>query len=169
VDTEGGYTVKLLGSGFGRESTDVSRVEIGGRLCSDHEVLSPTEIHCVAPAHTGRFQRVVVTSKLGVNATGDSIFGYTPPDIVRIAPSYALTGPRAYSFNVVGSNFGLARLETAPAVSIGGRDCTKVIHVNQSMIVCEDMDGSAGWTSDIVTVNVGGQVTDVLDLFVGHG
>jgi len=31
------------------------------------------------------------------------------------------------------------------------------------------MDGSAGWTSDIVTVNVGGQVTDVLDLFVGHG
>lgn len=84
----GGQRIEVIGSGFGKNISDVANVTIGAHLCTDVTLESDSVLHCTAPAQIGQGLDLVITNALGRKSDAQPLISYAGPVIERLSPEY---------------------------------------------------------------------------------
>jgi len=94
VSTAGGVVVSVQGLGLGGRDGDIMGVTIGGRSCSEVQVVSGQLLRCRVPPGVGSQLGVVVINAIGQASQSVPLFSYAPPIVASVDPPYFLTAPR---------------------------------------------------------------------------
>jgi hypothetical protein len=147
----GGTVVVIRGTGFDPSDDSGHSVKFGATPATGVDVLSASEISCVAPAAT-------IAGAVGVSVTNDlgtvvRPSGYTylsgggnPIVLTSLDP---VRGPAAggSSVTIFGAGFDAAN---AYAVSFGGQDATNIVVVDATSLRCDTPAGTGGTFVDVV-------------------
>ncbi len=147
----GGTLIVIRGTGFDPSDDSGHAVKFGATPATDVDVISTTEIACVAPAATSAGAvGVSVTNDLGT-ATRPSGYTYlagggNPIVLTTLDPA---RGPAAggSSVTIFGGGFELANAYT---VTFGGQDATNIVVVGASSLRCDTPAGTGGTFVDVV-------------------
>lgn len=166
----GGVRQTILCANCGEAGSDVTKVTIGGNLCTNVTAVAqgqdqPVSISCDAPPGAGHGKSVEVTTRGGRTSVSNGHFSYEAPSVSSIAPSEVLTGDVAYNVTVRGNNLGSVA-EHLDWVSVGQQRCTETVFISSHEIVCVDV--RAPWYDEDVIVQVAGQASTAVSLLVPH-
>lgn len=153
----------MVGSGFGRNQTDVASVSIGTLQCTDVILLSDSVLECTAPAQIGLGLDIVVRNRLGTASPSRPLISYEGAVVTRISPRYefqhvgssGLRRTHKYNgteFRITGTGFGQGQ-SSVRFISIGGIECTRWTWVSPQQISCRETASSA-WQSRSVVVEL---------------
>jgi hypothetical protein len=140
--TAGGTTVTITGTGL----TGTTGVTFGGTAATSVNVVSATQVTCVAPAHAAGAVNVVVTTPGGTaTSTGGFTYAVPVPGITTISPNNGSTlGGTAIT--ITGTN-----LTGATGVTFGGTAATAVNVVSATQVTCVAPAHAAGAVNVVVT------------------
>jgi len=155
VPTRGG-NVTVVGSGFGRSPPDVLSVSFGGAESPRVAWVSPTELVAEVPPGAGAGLAVRVTTRGGLSSTlSTRSLDYRKAEVLRLDPTYAMTGRLTAAFVVHGTDFGNG-IDEVTGVLVGGNPCGETEFVSDTVLACRGVNASK-WHDNSVTVTVGGQ------------
>ncbi len=143
----GNNTLLLNGTGF----LAGIGVTVGGGTCSSVNLLSSTQLTCLAPAHAAATVGIVVTNTDTQTATLAASYTYeAAPTLSNVAPiGGALIGGTAIT--LTGTGF-----LTGANVTIGGNTCGSIVVVSGTSITCVTPAHAAG-AVDVTVTNTDAQ------------
>lgn len=130
--------------------------------------MSESQLTCLARSGAGRSLQVFFRQLGGYVYRADDIFGYDPPLITSVEPSYALTGPVDYTFRIDGDSLGAPGSDETKRAVVGGLPCNFTVERNGNnpvSIECTGLTGLDGWVSNEVLVEVGGETHSISTIF----
>jgi formylglycine-generating enzyme required for sulfatase activity len=143
----GGTVITITGSGL----ASTSAVRVGGALCTNLQVLSPTQVRATTPAGAAGQAAIEVTTP-GGTSLAPSPFTYVLQSVSAIVPSSGLyQGGTPITIN---GQF----LAGTTSVMIGGVPATNVVAVNSTTVTAVTPAGSVG-AADVVVTGAKGTVT----------
>lgn len=166
--TQGSTQVAVTGTGLGFSGAqDVQSVSIGGRSCTQIQLISPTWVSCRTPSGAGRGNDVQLTSSTGVTSTGGvGLFDYNAPTIGSVSPKHVLTSPddsTTYDITIIGENLAAPAAGKVPSqVVAAGLSCSNVTVLNETAVRCNSVPAS-DWPSSVVSVEIEQQVVTSRD------
>jgi formylglycine-generating enzyme required for sulfatase activity len=138
--TQGGTILSITGTGL----SSTSSVTVGGAVCPNVTIISPTLIRATTPPGPVGDAQITVTTAAG---TGNSPtpFGYVQQQVTSITPSSGI-----YSGGTPITISG-QYLAGATSVTIGGVPCTSVVSVSSTQVTAVTPPGSIGAVDVVVT------------------
>ncbi len=136
-------SISISGSGFRAGAT----VVIGGNNCTGVNVVSSSQINCIAPAHAVGSVSLTVTNSDSQNSTLLNAFTYryAAPTVTSISPTSGLVSGGSL-LTITGTGF-----RTGATVSIGGNNCSSVVVVSATQVTCVTPAHTAGAVNLSVT------------------
>ena len=152
-------TLAVQNIGISGEDFPVITLKAGGAYysCTAVQQLNDTSVKCKVPstAYPGPASvRIQVGDQFYENAADENLFRYQNPEVVSVAPSVNLDLAGNELITITGNNFGVCQGCLSPqlAVTIGGRSCSNVIRINDTIITCRTPSYFGGNLPIVVTV-----------------
>ncbi|KAA0162820.1 hypothetical protein FNF31_03084 [Cafeteria roenbergensis] len=162
-----GALLHVTGRHFGLGSMDVPvTVSTDAGPCAEPAVVSDLEITCKPPAGVGAAIRATVTVD-GQHSEAQRVFGYVPPAVTAVWPTYILAGELVPKLVVNGTSLAVRRADV-DELCVAGVCCGQVdVGVPGASLLCRDFQAPASWpaNSSLTRARVGGQASHAeLDL-----
>jgi hypothetical protein len=163
--TRGGDRLVMTGKHF-KVLPTVSVVTIGGKICTNPVVASPTELSCTSPPGVGGSLSVVVSSA-GAPGVQAAAFSYMMPIVLQVSRRWVVYGSR---LEVVGMNFvnnGLMQCRMGRFAADIDTPASTAKFVDTNHIICDALsaltkvdykflfvsnDGGKRWASGLITL-----------------
>ena len=153
----GGIQITLTGA----DLQFTNQVTIGGRICTDLVVASPTSLTCILPAAPAGSATVVVRNIANNFRTATQTFTYNDgATVLSVSPSFGST-TGGTPITITGT-----LLSAGSIVRIGGALCSSPVYdPSETQITCTTSPRSAGTDLDVTVLNLEGDTTTFEDAY----